>query len=147
ARPPAPPPERRRRASPSRPCSSPTHLHPLIPGSEEGRDGGGALVGSARRTSAGISVDCAGQRVSSPGQPRELTTWARSSAAEQGTFNPRVLGSNPSGLTKIARYTPSLARVFLRCAVFVHNLPATLPATAVAVGETRHDIVYKAIEG
>ena len=29
------------------------------------------------------------------------TAWARSSAAERGTFNPCVLGSNPSGLTKI----------------------------------------------
>ena len=38
------------------------------------------------------------------------TAWARSSAAERGTFNPCVLGSNPSGLTTVSR-TRSAGRV------------------------------------
>ena len=35
----------------------------------------------------------------------DQATRAGSSAAEQGTFNPRVLGSNPSRLTRIPRYS------------------------------------------
>ena len=62
---------------------------------------------------------------------------AGSSAAEQGTFNPRVLGSNPSRLTNLSRYSCVDARVSLARAVFRHRLTATLTATSNARDVTR----------
>jgi hypothetical protein len=35
--------------------------------------------------------------------------WARSSVAERGTFNPCVVGSNPTGLTAIHARTANVA--------------------------------------
>ena len=37
-----------------------------------------------------------------PGPGIVYPAWARSSVAERGTFNPCVVGSNPTGLTNVA---------------------------------------------
>ena len=54
--------------------------------------------------------------------------------SEQGTFNPRVLGSNPSRLTSFARRDAACARFSLACARFRAGLTATLTATSNARG-------------
>ena len=66
-----------------------------------------------------------------PGPGIVYPAWARSSVAERGTFNPCVVGSNPTGLTT----TKFLARVVT--AELAHGL-TMIGFTRFASGGTLH---------